>query len=334
MGIKAKSGAVHVLQPLERRRLFAVQVGADIISIGTSEGDDTVTIDRDAQGNYVVVVITPFQNQTHTIPPGNLTKYTVQFGDGNDSLTVGINVPLNGLVLCGSGDDTVNAGSGDDEIFGEEDDDFLHGGDGRDTIEGRGGGDRITGGRGGDWLDGNDGDDKIWGDLGGVLAAYSYGYGYGGLYDDTIRGLGGKDTLYGEDGSDDLQGGDESDEIYGGFGLGFYGGYDVAPEETSDTLRGEQGNDILFGDTPGLDAIIAERGGFGGSDSLLGGDHYDTINGGPGADYLEGGSGEDKMFGDSGADGFAAADGEFDECYGGPGHDLAIKDAIDFFQQD
>lgn len=89
----------------------------------------------------------------------------------------------------------------------------------------------------------------------------------GGIGDDTIIGLYGRDLLSGQAGNDKINGGIGNDKISG------QGGNDI--------LKGEKGNDMLFG-----------------------GDGYDQLYGDTGDDILDGSKGYNILAGGAGSDTF------------------------------
>ncbi|MEP3636009.1 MAG: calcium-binding protein [Paracoccaceae bacterium] len=84
----------------------------------------------------------------------------VDLGNGADIYRVTGTGQTNGLVMAGTGDDTLQGG-----IF----DDSIDGGDGADVIRGRGGDDSITGGAQLDTISGGDGNDTLRGGPGADL---------------------------------------------------------------------------------------------------------------------------------------------------------------------
>ncbi|MEM2204428.1 MAG: calcium-binding protein, partial [Sulfolobales archaeon] len=168
---------------------------------------------------------------------------------GNDTIT--------------GGNDILYGGAGNDLLYG----DVLSGGAGNDTITG--GNDVLYGGDNDDWLTG----DSIYG--GGDDDSLTGGADilYGGAGNDLLYGDGMGQDDYGNDyivgGNDTLYGGPGNDRLYGD-GIGEFGsnyGNDTIVGG-ADTLYGGAGNDLLYGDY--ID------GGYGGYDSVVGGD--DVIN--------------------------------------------------------
>ncbi len=97
--------------------------------------------------------------------------------------------------------------------------DTVSGGDGRDTLAGGDENDQISGGNGADQIYGEQGNDVLNGDNGLDVVS-------GGLGNDTIDGGRGGDVLSGGVGDDSLSS-----------GIGFF----------VDTLRGDEGRDVLLG---------------------------------------------------------------------------------------
>jgi Ca2+-binding RTX toxin-like protein len=116
---------------------------------------------------------------------------------------------------------------------------------------------------------------------------------YGGLFRDTIDGLGGDDTIDGHGSNDTLNGGTGDDTIFGSDGDDTISGGDSADDSNhADYLDGGDGNDIIHGDD-GYDYLI---GGWG-SDELYGGAGTDVIEFSWEDDAVDGGSGDDTLYG-------------------------------------
>lgn len=92
----------------------------------------------------------------------------------------------------------------------------------------------------------------------------------------------------------------------------------------NDSLIGSIGNDTLRGGS-GHDTLRA----IAGDDQLFGDDGNDVLYGGSGNDTLTGGLGNDTLYGDAGNDTFYARDSAADRLFGGAGTDRAQVDAID-----
>ncbi len=169
----------------------------------------------------------------------------------------------------------VQGQGGDDLLIGGSFMDSLDGGDGNDSIHGAGGNDILFGGSGDDTIQGGEGDDYVLASLG----------------EDQLEGGAGNDTLLGEAGPDVLDGGDgidiasylspfpgtllvdltdETNNLGEAAGDIFISIEGVEGGNSSDTLRGDAGANILIG-----------RSG------------NDLLDGRAGADTLRGGNGDD-----------------------------------------
>ena len=206
---------------------------------------------------------------------------------------------------------------GNDYLFGGADVDYIVGGAGSDFIDGEEGSDTIKGERGDDYI-------------------------FGGLGDDTIGGGSGSDIIFG-DGfwsdsfdvsksfdldvfNDDFKKAHEG-KFDGGLSLKRWldlddDGFDFLdiekeisepeniPEYGEDTINGDEGDDLIFGDAGDKegkkDTIKGGIGndvidGDGGDDIISGGIDNDVIYGGSGSDIIDGGAGNDTIYGDDGA---------------------------------
>lgn len=114
------------------------------------------------------------------------------------------------------------------------------------------------------------------------------------------------------DASDFIRGEDGNDRIYGGFAFddlhGNLGEDTVSGGHDGDWVVGGQGNDQLFGDE-GHDVVLGNLGndtasGGVGNDVVRGGQANDVLTGGEGADFLSGDRGDDTLTGGAGADVF------------------------------
>jgi len=195
---------------------------------------------------------------------------------------------------------------------------------------------------------------------------------YGGAEIDTITGGSGDDLIFGGSGNDIINGGDGADAIWGDSGVDIDlsakvtgatvfatvdtdGGTDVLTRVTDDgtagddTINGEIGADVIFGDH-GLingadfntgDRIVTVRevkaGSDTGNDTINGGDDDDIIMGGIGGDTIGGDAGTDIILGDNGVvvrdDGSADANdiftrtpagGDVDTINGGTEDDIIL----------
>jgi Ca2+-binding RTX toxin-like protein len=123
-------------------------------------------------------------------------------------------------------------------------------------------------------------------------------------FNDTIEGNSSDNTIFSLGGSDTVRGRNGNDRLFGDRRpVGFVGNVGIPG---NDSLDGGNGNDSLYGDE-GRDTL---RGGnnkdflFGGRDNDLldGGNGNDSLNGGSGNDKLIGGDGYDTLLGDTGKD--------------------------------
>lgn len=136
--------------------------------------------------------------------------------------------PVNGLLIGGFGNDTMEGGDGNDTLLGGfgrdllsggEGDDLAIGGFGRDTLKGDDGNDTLDGGFGRDHLDGGGDNDLL----------------KGGFSRDTLKGGEGDDTLDGGHGNDKLDGGDGLDTaVY----RGSFENYKIDCNDGGFTVRG------------------------------------------------------------------------------------------------
>jgi RTX calcium-binding nonapeptide repeat (4 copies) len=132
--------------------------------------------------------------------PGNSV---VRGLDGDDKIVCG---PGDDDIDAGGGKDTVDAGGGSDHIRGGSGNDNLLGGGGNDRVSGASGADRLGGGTGRDRLAGSGGDDSLSGSSGEDALS-------GGTGDDALSGGSGDDSLTGGSGEDHLAGGSGNDQI-------------------------------------------------------------------------------------------------------------------------
>ena len=173
-------------------------------------------------------------------------------------------------IAGGWGNDTINGLEGDDTLRGDGGNDTLTGEAGDDTLVGAAGDDLLVNDAGNDLLSGGEGDD--------ILIVTSPGT----VVDTAPDGTGGRDTvLTSVDGWTNVAG----VEVVAGFGAArllvgaAHGETLIATPGAPGTLRGEGGDDILFGSSL--------------ADTLEGGAGNDTLIGQGGADRLEGGAGDD-----------------------------------------
>jgi Ca2+-binding RTX toxin-like protein len=170
--------------------------------VNAGDGDNNVTISRDAGGHLLVNGAAIDGDPTIA----NTDLIRVQGGDGNDVIALnetGGALPAAEL-FGGDGNDSLTGGSAGDFLFGQDGNDALFGGAGNDSLSGGSGNDFIAGGAGNDTLIGGDGNDYLDGDQGADTAFLGAG-------DDVFRWDQG-------DGSDKVDGGSGHDElVFNGF---------------------------------------------------------------------------------------------------------------------
>jgi Ca2+-binding RTX toxin-like protein len=150
-------------------------------------------------------------------------------GGSGDDLIFGGGFSPAGLMLTGSGDDTIDGGEGADAMWGF---------DGADVVGGGLGGDGMVGGPGRDTLDGGEGNDFLFG--GDFSVANGSRLPNSGA--DVLIGGAGNDALYGFDGNDLINGDAGNEYVEAG-----EGDDTVAGGADSDTLLGQAGNDVING---------------------------------------------------------------------------------------
>ena len=178
-----------------------------------------------------------------------------------------------------TGDDTLNGGEGNDMLYGGKGDDILNGGGGDDTLDGGPGADMLDGGPGSDTASYQHSAARVL-----VRLHEPYTTLYGDAEGDTLTGI---EHVTGSP-YNDILAGDGEDNI----------------------LKGEDGNDVLYG------------GPAGGDDRMYGGNGDDRIFGGRGNDILTGGAGNDILRGGSGEDTLIADGNEMDVLHGGSENDV------------
>ncbi len=175
--------AVAVLATQVPVQAHAATAPVDVLLAGGPEAN-TININLSPDGRDYVISSAGVLEVGGSIcvnPPGNPDELTCQApevagfevnaGGGDDTVTVGAEVPL-GVTLRG--------GPGNDELVGGAGPDKLIGGSGNDRLIGRGGADSLYGGSGEDIL-------------------------IGGPGNDSLRGGPGLDTLIGGPGENELQ---------------------------------------------------------------------------------------------------------------------------------
>ncbi|WP_417723391.1 calcium-binding protein [Salipiger sp.] len=186
-----------------------------------------------------------------------------------------------------------------ESVVGGDGDDVLHGWLGSDTVRGGGGSDTIYGGH--DNLFGDDGNDFF------IVHA-------GAL--DHVDGGAGVDALYARDSSVGINI-DMAANLWNN-------GRDTCGLVSIESVYGTRFADHMFaGNISGVTLM-----GWGGNDTLIGGDFHQALNGEDGDDLIYGGGGHDDLFGVAGADTIFGGTGN-DVAYGGAGSDSIFGDAGD-----
>ncbi len=245
-------------------------------------------------------------------------------GEGADSPTGGSGYDLDapGRARNGGGADAGDGGDGADAGDGSGAD----AGDGSGA--GAGAGTGGTGGTGGDDGDGEDDgdeddntgdddnipvvpDDNVFFDTDGKNTMKDKNlHTFESAYDEDLDGT----KYYGLGGSDTIKGDDGKNIIYGDYGnlnsddpdYENIDGYNGKAETGDDTLYGYGGDDELYGGK--------------GNDNLDGGDGNDILEGGAGSDTLNGGDGDDELYAMSADD--LNGDSAKNYLYGDKGNDL------------
>jgi uncharacterized delta-60 repeat protein len=202
--IAARGGASVVVgfQPYAIARLASNQIapgvflGPDkILTVNGTLASDNILINR----SNTQLRIT--RNGARTfVDRANVTGITIAGRDGDDALTVTVDIPT--TVTGDAGNDTITTAGGNDVLSGGDGNDFLGAGGGKDVLLGGVGADQLYGGSGNDKLAGEGGKDRL----------------FGGSGNDQIDGGAGDDKLYGESGNDKLFGGRGNDLLDGGSG--------------------------------------------------------------------------------------------------------------------
>jgi len=205
-----------------------------------------------------------------------------------------------------SGADTLNGSAGADILDGIAGNDILNGLAGNDTLRGGAGNDVLNGGAGNDTLSGGSGDDELSGGAGADALDGGAGGDYAS-YQDSPRGVlvrlhDARAVRYGDAEGDTLTGIEHL--------IGSRYNDTLAGDGEDNILKGEDGNDTLYG------------GPAGGDDRMYGGDGDDQIFGGRGDDVLTGGAGSDVLKGGPGQDVLVVDGDDMDILYGGPDDDI------------
>lgn len=318
-----------------------VYVWSEALGVGYGDKQEFSNITR-------IIGIGGQGNDTINMTGSNI-PYTFEGGVGDDTITV-TGVTGAGVIRGGVGNDVLTGGGGDDIIYGEEGNDIINGGGGYDILFGDFGrvfsniaspdpliSSRITDADGADKIYGGDDDDII----------------IGGGGDDILNGEGGNDLIIGDGGrfafippaerthfliTDVLP---ASYTSYTRPGINDYEDPDLISDEIdaiyndlmeifssidlgfggNDTISGGEGNDLIFGGT--ADDVIK---GDAGNDIILGGKGFDDLHGGADNDMIFGGDQADTIFGDAGNDVISGGTGN-DYIHGNEGDDVMKGDS-------
>ena len=224
----------RLVDPLERRVLFATVVADGVMTITGTTANDTIIVSvdpDDTPGNADILVT--LNDSTEDFDAVGVFRVVILAREGNDEIDASVTTPApllvpvsidagpgDDLVRCGPNDDTVDAGAGNDSVWGNNGRDKIFGNDGEDYLNGGAQPDAMDGGTGNDRLNGNGGHDRLFG---GPNADRLFGYDgndllEGGSSNDRLEGGLGADTMYGH-GQDDrfFSFGDGSiDHLFGG----------------------------------------------------------------------------------------------------------------------
>ncbi|MDX2546117.1 calcium-binding protein [Streptomyces sp. WI04-05B] len=191
--IDAPGDSCRYPDPADRTRvlcdLYAYASDAEYVALTMKLGDgnDTVTVNRNAdQGMYAVAIDLGTGNDS-SIQTGGKDGNLVYGGPGNDNITV----QGKGRVWGQDGKDTISVDGEGSRVDGGKGNDLVQGGAGRQILTGGTGNDTVRGGAGNDLIYGSPGNDILYGNSG----------------NDTIQGNSGNDKLYGGPGRDTLSGG-------------------------------------------------------------------------------------------------------------------------------
>jgi Ca2+-binding RTX toxin-like protein len=366
--------------PFERPPVLATQTGNTLIlNMGpyaedrlngdTSDGHEHIVVNTSGSTVQVtsptfgVTTAQEFSGINHIVGIGGQGNDTIELNLGTSGITydlegnvgddtITVTGGAGGTIRGGEGNDTLSGGAGDDIIYGEQGYDTINGGDGYDILfgdEGRyfasitnpdplvtsrvrttDGADIINGGAdddiiigagGDDILNGNGGNDVIIGD-GGRFAYLNDSGGHfdiitvqpsSSIYPYVPEAI---NTTYPTD-PDAIS--KDIDKIYDAL-MSTFSGTDLG-FGGNDTITGGEGGDIILGGS--ADDVIN---GNDGADIILGGKGFDDIHGNGGADTIFGNDQADTISGDAGADVISGGSGN-DYIHGNTGADVMKGDS-------
>jgi uncharacterized delta-60 repeat protein len=226
-----------------------------VLHIVGSNANDIAIISKTS--STILVLATFNANNPVSFAEPSVTEIRVRLRDGHDIVVTTPNVTTLMTIDGGNGNDLLTGGGGRNVIQGGMGHDVLHGASGDDVLLGGGGNDDIFGGSGNDVLVGGDGND-------------------------ILNGGTGRDVIIGSQDEDTLQGGNDEDILIGGFTshdanvaaldaiMAIWGsstslnariatltgsgglleaGVTVFDDGDDDTIHGNAGRDLVFGDT-------------------------------------------------------------------------------------
>ncbi|SDE41084.1 Hemolysin-type calcium-binding repeat-containing protein [Belnapia rosea] len=243
-----------------------------------------------------------FLAATSSLAAADIAYTTIVLTSGNDSRVISESgsFSVQGLggndvisVLAGTtGSDLLDGGAGLDRLTGAETDDILIGGAGADT---------LNGGAGSDTADYSASGAMLVLTLSTSTTSSATSRPSGG--DATGDVLSNIENVVGTAFGDLVSGNQLDNQLVGGLG--------------NDTVRGNAGADLLYGDS------TTEGAAQGGVDLVDGGDGNDTLHGGAANDSLLGSFGNDELHGDAGDDLLSSSSGD-DLLDGGDGNDQFV----------
>lgn len=249
-------------------------------------GDDVVYVDADdVSSGYI-----DGGTGTNTLYVNGTTGVSLNFNIINIQKVYGSdggNDSLNGVLATDVKE--IYGRQGDDTLGGGDESDLLHGGQGNDVLLGREGDDLMFGGVGNDVMTGHEGDDTLT----------------GGDGNDSFYGSAGNDVFYIDAGDSTFDGGADYDTAYieGDTGMTL-NLYSTSIEEVHGS---EVGADNLNAQNKTENVVIY---GYGGADTINGGNGNDYLSGGAGVDGLLARAGNDTLDGGAGADTLSAYEGD------------------------
>ncbi len=260
-----------------------------------------------------------------------------------DLATVGAAAPVGA-----HGPDVMDGGDATDFMFGQGSDDTMNGGDAADYMEGNDGSDTMSGDAGDDdMVGGGSANDANSGGSAtiGTIVPIRLGDGLLDQGETDMLGGDGIDWMAGDNAFMNRVLFDDADEPIDLFDVN---SADEADVSGGDTIHGDAGDDVIFGQGNGAQASQSDPpdGSDNDGDGVVDEDAPwlgDTINGGADDDYVEGNQGSDLISGDDGDDdltgGGSAIDGRYvpervgdglwderDTVHGGNGNDVIAGD--------